>query len=59
MANVSKERKIFCKDKKCKKHTLHRAVQYKAGKASNFAQGAELRRDIANYSTGSRYEKVQ
>lgn len=37
--NVPKERKTFCKSKKCKKHTLHKVTQYKAGKASNFAQG--------------------
>ena len=38
MVNVPKERKTFCKGKKCKKHTLHKVTQYKAGKASNFAQ---------------------
>lgn len=39
MVTVPKERKTFCKAKKCKKHTVHRVSQYKAGKASNFAQG--------------------
>jgi len=39
MVNVPKERKTFCKGKKCGKHTLHKVTQYKAGKASNFAQG--------------------
>ena len=39
MVNVPKERKTFCKGKKCSKHTLHKVTQYKAGKASNFAQG--------------------
>ena len=39
MVNVPKERKTFCKSKKCSKHTLHKVTQYKAGKASNFAQG--------------------
>ena len=38
MVNVPKERKTFCKGKKCGKHTLHKVTQYKAGKASNFAQ---------------------
>lgn len=38
MVNVPKERKTFCKGKKCQKHTLHKVTQYKAGKASNFAQ---------------------
>lgn len=37
--NVPKERKTFCKGKKCLKHTVHKVTQYKAGKASNFAQG--------------------
>ena len=39
MVNVPKERRTFCKNKKCKKHTVHKVTQYKAGKASNFAQG--------------------
>jgi len=38
MVNVPKERKTFCKGKKCRKHTLHKVTQYKAGKASLFAQ---------------------
>jgi ribosomal protein L44E len=38
MVNVPKERKTFCKGKKCGKHTLHKVTQYKAGKASNYAQ---------------------
>lgn len=38
MVNIPKERKTYCKGKKCKKHTLHKVTQYKAGKASNFAQ---------------------
>lgn len=37
--NVPKTRKTFCKGKKCKKHTLHKVTQYKAGKASLYAQG--------------------
>lgn len=39
MVNIPKERKTFCKGKKCRKHTLHKVTQYKAGKASLFAQG--------------------
>jgi ribosomal protein L44E len=38
MVNVPKERRTYCKGKKCNKHTLHKVTQYKAGKASNFAQ---------------------
>ncbi|XP_067036503.1 uncharacterized protein [Acropora muricata] len=39
MVNVPKQRRTFCKAKKCKKHTLHKVSQYKAGKASLYAQG--------------------
>ena len=39
MVNVPKERRTFCKGKKCGKHTIHKVTQYKAGKASLFAQG--------------------
>ena len=39
MVNVPKERKTYCKGKKCKKHTVHKVTQYKSGKASGFAQG--------------------
>jgi large subunit ribosomal protein L44e len=38
MVNVPKERKTFCPGK-CMKHTVHKVTQYKAGKASLFAQG--------------------
>ena len=34
MANV-----VAGKGRDCKKHTLHKVTQYKAGKASLFAQG--------------------
>ncbi|QOU21902.1 40s ribosomal protein L44e [Brettanomyces bruxellensis] len=37
--NVPKTRKTYCKSKKCRKHTQHRVTQYKAGKASLYAQG--------------------
>jgi len=39
MVNVPKTRKTFCKGRECGKHTLHKVTQYKAGKASAFAQG--------------------
>ncbi|BFZ09654.1 unnamed protein product [Candidula unifasciata] len=39
MVNVPKQRRTFCKGKKCKKHTVHKVTQYKAGKASLYAQG--------------------
>ena len=38
MVNVPKERKTYCKGKKCGKHTNHKVTQYKTGKASAFAQ---------------------
>ena len=37
MVCAPKKKKVHCK--KCKKHTEHKVTQYKAGKASNFAQG--------------------
>ncbi|PYH45822.1 60S ribosomal eL42 domain-containing protein [Aspergillus saccharolyticus JOP 1030-1] len=39
MVNVPKTRRTYCKGKECKKHTQHKVTQYKAGKASLFAQG--------------------
>lgn len=39
MVNIPKTRKTFCAGKECKKHTVHKVTQYKAGKASLFAQG--------------------
>lgn len=39
MVNVPKTRKTFCKSRECGKHQLHKVTQYKAGKASAFAQG--------------------
>lgn len=38
--NVPKTKRAFCKDKNCKKHTVHKVTQYKTGKASLYAQGA-------------------
>ncbi|KAG6359576.1 hypothetical protein INS49_013097 [Diaporthe citri] len=41
MVNIPKTRKTYCKGKDCKKHTLHKVTQYKAGKASLFAQASK------------------
>ena len=40
--NVPKTKRAFCKDKNCKKHTMHKVTQYKTGKASLYAQGVLL-----------------
>ena len=37
--NVPKTKKAYCKDKNCKKHTVHKVTQYKTGKARLYAQG--------------------
>ena len=37
--NVPKTKRAFCKDKNCRKHTMHKVTQYKTGKASLYAQG--------------------
>merc|ERR1712196_589315 len=39
MVTVPKVKKTFCAAKDCKKHTVHKVTQYKAGKASLYAQG--------------------
>jgi large subunit ribosomal protein L44e len=39
MVNVPKKRRTFCKAKSCRRHEQHKVTQYKAGKASNYAQG--------------------
>merc|ERR1712224_1176084 len=39
MVNIPKTKKAYCKDAKCRKHTLHKVTQYKTGKASLYAQG--------------------
>ncbi|KAA3669916.1 hypothetical protein P879_05844 [Paragonimus westermani] len=39
MVNIPKSRRTFCASSKCKKHTIHKVTQYKAGKASLHAQG--------------------
>ncbi|CAG7954296.1 unnamed protein product [Penicillium salamii] len=39
MVNIPKTRRTYCKSKDCHKHTQHKVTQYKAGKASLFAQG--------------------
>ncbi|XP_073101478.1 large ribosomal subunit protein eL42 [Elaeis guineensis] len=37
--NVPKTKKTYCKNKACRKHTLHKVTQYKKGKDSLSAQG--------------------
>ena len=37
--NAPKTTKTFCKAPKCRNHQVFKVTQYKAGKASNFAQG--------------------
>ncbi|KAJ5485418.1 zinc-binding ribosomal protein [Penicillium diatomitis] len=39
MVNIPKTRRTYCKGKPCQKHTQHKVTQYKAGKASLYAQG--------------------
>ncbi|KAL9261571.1 Large ribosomal subunit protein eL42z/eL42y-like protein, partial [Drosera capensis] len=39
MVNVPKTKKTYCKNKECKKHTVHKVTQYKKGKDSLAAQG--------------------
>ncbi|KAJ6413442.1 hypothetical protein OIU84_006275 [Salix udensis] len=39
LVNVPKTKKTYCKNKECKKHTLHKVTQYKKGKDSLAAQG--------------------
>ncbi|KAL5713356.1 40s ribosomal protein L44e [Ranunculus cassubicifolius] len=39
MVNVPKTKKTYCKNKECKKHTLHKVTQYKKGKDSLAAHG--------------------
>ncbi|KAJ5942894.1 Ribosomal protein L44e [Penicillium verrucosum] len=39
MVNIPKTRRTYCKSKECHKHQQHKVTQYKAGKASLFAQG--------------------
>ena len=51
MVNVPKARKTFCASRKCKKHTLHKVTQYKAGKASLYAQGEQDARNPLALST--------
>ncbi|VDN55468.1 unnamed protein product [Dracunculus medinensis] len=38
MVNVPKVRRTFCSGN-CRKHTVHKVVQYKKGKESSYAQG--------------------
>ena len=39
MVNIPKTRRTYCKGKECRHHTQHKVTQYKAGKASLYAQG--------------------
>jgi len=39
MVNVPKTKRAYCKHKDCRKHVLYKVTQYKAGKASLYAQG--------------------
>jgi hypothetical protein len=48
MVNCPKTRKTFCASKKCKKHTLHKVTQYKAGKASLYAQGRRFNLSVSS-----------
>ena len=57
MVNVPKERKTYCKSKKCRKHQMHKVTQYKAGKASNFAQG-KRRYDEKQQGFGGRTKPI-
>ncbi|XP_059176510.1 uncharacterized protein LOC131956111 [Physella acuta] len=41
MGNVPKQRHTFCKSKKCKKHTIHKVTQNKAGKHTQDVQGCD------------------
>ena len=58
--NVPKTKKTFCKNKACKKHTLHKVTQYKKGKDSLSVQGevilvASLRWIYWTYSVDQSY----
>ena len=57
MVNVPKERRTFCKSRKCRKHTDHKVSQYKAGKASNFAQG-KRRYDMKQMGFGGQTKPI-
>lgn len=39
MVNVPKTRRVLCKRGKCRKHTIHKVTQYKAGPAKLYVQG--------------------
>ena len=39
MVNIPKTRNTFCSHRTCRKHQPHKVTQYKAGKASLYAQG--------------------
>merc|ERR1712007_97475 len=39
MVNIPKQRRTYCSDKQCNKHTVHKVTQYKKGANSDLAQG--------------------
>lgn len=39
MVNIPKTRNTFCPSRHCRQHQKHKVTQYKAGKASLYAQG--------------------
>jgi len=39
MVNIPKTRNTFCSHRDCRSHKKHKVTQYKAGKASLYAQG--------------------
>eukprot|EP01138_Halocafeteria_seosinensis_P001194 gb/GECG01001223.1/.p1 GENE.gb/GECG01001223.1/~~gb/GECG01001223.1/.p1 ORF type:complete len:100 (+),score=10.96 gb/GECG01001223.1/:1-300(+) len=57
MVNIPKERRTFCPSKDCRKHTSHKVSQYKAGKASLYAQG-KRRYDMKQKGYGGQTKPV-
>uniref|UniRef100_A0A7N0UZU6 60S ribosomal protein L44 n=1 Tax=Kalanchoe fedtschenkoi TaxID=63787 RepID=A0A7N0UZU6_KALFE len=45
MVNVPKTKKTYCKNKECRKQTLHKVTQYKKGKQDNLAAQGKRRYD--------------
>eukprot|EP00745_Piridium_sociabile_P002852 TRINITY_DN117473_c0_g1_i1.p1 TRINITY_DN117473_c0_g1~~TRINITY_DN117473_c0_g1_i1.p1 ORF type:complete len:106 (+),score=15.13 TRINITY_DN117473_c0_g1_i1:67-384(+) len=57
MVNIPKSRNTFCRDKKCRKHTLHKVSQYKKGKDTLAAQG-KRRYDMKQKGFGGQTKPV-
>eukprot|EP00179_Madagascaria_erythrocladioides_P025384 CAMPEP_0198339268 /NCGR_PEP_ID=MMETSP1450-20131203/38882_1 /TAXON_ID=753684 ORGANISM="Madagascaria erythrocladiodes, Strain CCMP3234" /NCGR_SAMPLE_ID=MMETSP1450 /ASSEMBLY_ACC=CAM_ASM_001115 /LENGTH=106 /DNA_ID=CAMNT_0044044187 /DNA_START=90 /DNA_END=410 /DNA_ORIENTATION=+ len=57
MVNVPKTRNTFCPAKQCRKHQPHKVSQYKAGKASLYAQG-KRRYDMKQRGFGGQTKPV-